>query len=554
MPVNTPDFKKYKLLDLIGCGGMGYVYAGYDSQNHPVAIKILAPEYADVEPVFRRFKLEGEILRNLSHPYIVKFVDMGQEGSYHYVAMEYVKGICLDSYPLSHSATSLGVDQAMPPMADYLRIFIRCMEAMAFIHKKGLVHRDIKPQNIILQGEELMPKFIDFGIAQKIEDDDSDPDAKPENLYTVVYASPEQLTNKTITIQSDLFSFGVVMYEKLTGKLPFQGKSAMEVFLCHAKGNYSPPRQINSEIPQKLEDIIVKLLQKDPSLRYPSATMVQGELERLLDVLQSGQRGLSMSGIIGEIRSDMPGADRRVGKRISVSEEQNLLKKSRNEFVEAKNQLRVATSKYKPDPEQVQQLKLLCHTLQNQFQGLQDQVKMNLGFKSQPLILDRFNAILRMDKMVYEKRGISFTINTIEQKLTHTDGEDIIVGSINFTEKAKRFFSRNYRDTFLTWDEANWFFQPYEEKHFPVFFMVGDRSLSHSPEGFRGLFWPFEFLVAVQKLGRTGVAIVETYRGVDRHEKAVFASHKEIILFSQGIMMQANAILAQLMKAAQPKK
>ncbi|HNV69663.1 MAG TPA: serine/threonine-protein kinase [Candidatus Ozemobacteraceae bacterium] len=553
MPVNTPDLRKYKLLDLIGCGGMGYVYAGYDAANNPVAIKILAPEYADVEPVFKRFKLEGEILRGLNHPYIVKFVDMGQEGSYHYVAMEYVKGICLDSFPLSHSATSCGVDQPIPPITDYLRIFIRCMEAMSFFHKKGLVHRDIKPQNIILQGEELMPKFIDFGIAQKVEDDDSDPDAKPENLYTVVYASPEQLTNKSINIQSDLFSFGVVMYEKLTGKLPFEGRTAMEVFLCHAKGNYAPPRQVNSEIPQKLEDIIVKLLQKDPAMRYPSATMVQGELERLLDVLQSGQKGLSMSGVIGEIRSGIPGVDRRVGKRISVSEEQNLLKKARNEFVEAKNQLRSATSKYKTNPEQVQQLKLLCHTLQNQFEGLQEQVKMNLGFKSQPLILDRFNSIIRMDKMVYEKRGISFTINTIEQKLTHTDGEDIIVGSINFTEKAKRFFSRNYRDTFLTWDETNWFFQPYEEKHFPVFFMVGDRTLPHSPHGFRGLFWPFEFLVAIQKLGRTGVAIVETYRGVDRHEKAVFATHKEVILFSQSLIMQANAILAQMLKKGPAK-
>ena len=406
---------------------------------------------------------------------------------------------------------------------------------MAYFHKKGYVHRDIKPQNIILVGDDLLPRFIDFGIAKKISEEDDDMAGSSGSLYTVVYASPEQLTNKPIEIFSDLFSFGVVMYEKLTGKLPFLGRSAMEVFLQHAKGNLTPPRQIQPQIPQKLEDIIMRLLQKDPTLRYPNATMVQGELDRLLEVIQFGKKGLSMTGIISEIRSGSAGSERQVGKRMNASDEQTALKKARNEYVEAKNALRMSSAKYRDNPEQLQQVKLLLYTLQSNYNQLEEQTKMNLGFKSQPLILDRFNSILRMDKSVYEKRGVPFTINTIEQKLAHTDGEDIEVGAINFTEKSKRLFSRNHRDTFLTWDDSNWFFQPFEEKHFPVYFMVGNRSMPFPPEGFRGVFWPFEFLMAIFKLGRTGVALVETYRGVDSHSHAVFGTHRETALFSQNM-------------------
>ncbi|MBF0499029.1 MAG: serine/threonine protein kinase [Candidatus Riflebacteria bacterium] len=543
MNTQVPELKRYKILDLIGCGGMGQVYAGYDLKSEsPVAIKVLAQECVDIPVVLERFKLEGEILRTLNHPNIIRFVEAGEENDIHYLVMEYAKGISMDALPRNKSATSLGVSQqVVPTIEEYLRLFIRFLDALTYIHKQGLVHRDIKPHNIILQGSELTPRLIDFGIAKYIKDDD---DLNPEDgLYTVVYASPEQLTNKPVDFASDLFSFGVVMYEKLTGHLPFPGKKQMEVFLAHTKWNFPPPRQLIPGIPQKLEQIVLKMLAKDPTQRYPSAAMVQSELEKLLEVVRSSSQGLGMSGIISDIRESgtSTGGPRRGIKRRSLSDEIVSMKKIRLDFVDAKNQLRMARLKFSHDPEQIVQFETLCQALYVEYEKLQAQTKMALGFKSQPMVIERFNNINKLETIVYEKQGMSFTINVIEQKLAHLDGTDIIVGSLNFTEKAKRVFSRNFKDNFIAWDESNWFFQPYDEKDFPIFIMVGDRRMTQPPFGFRGFFWPFEFVLAISKLQGTGVAIIETFKGIDRQGRAAFASHKETILFSQAMFDQLKS-------------
>jgi hypothetical protein len=174
---------------------------------------------------------------------------------------------------------------------------------------------------------------------------------------------------------------------------------------------------------------------------------------------------------------------------------------------------------------------------------------MALGFKSQPLVIDKFNSIFKLETIAFEKRGIPFNINTIEQKLVTTEGKDIIVGKLNFTERAKRSFSINKRDSYLAWDNANWFFGAYEEKDFPIFLMIGDKSMPRSPSGFKGFFWPFEFLVAVQKLGWTGVSIMETFRGADRNGHQVFAEHRETILFSQTLFDQLDKIQGKALSA-----
>lgn len=531
--VNPPELTNYHLLDLIGCGGMGSVYIGYQLNTEKlVAIKLLDPEVAKISSVLFQFKQEGEILKNLRHSNIVKYVDQGCESDYHYLVMDYVKGLSLDSFPLGNSMTTLGIKQTLPSMEEYLMVFIGCMDALSYVHKKGLVHRDIKPQNIILRGSEYQPCLIDFGIA-KFTDKDDDLNLNAEGMFTVAYASPEQLTNKPVDYLSDLFSYGVVMYEKLTGHLPFKGRRAMQVFIEQTKWNFPPPRQLNPAIPQKLEQIVLKLLAKDPTQRYPTAEMVQGELERLLEVTRQGKSGLAISTITGDIRGVQ--IARRGFKKRTVSEEQAILKKQRNDIVEARQKLKAENGKVRPDGERLESLNILCQTLQEDYARLEAQIKMALGFKSQPLVIDKFNSIFKLETIAFEKRGLPFNINTIEQKLATTDGEDIIVGQMNFTERAKRFFSINRKDSFLAWDHSNWFFGAFEEKDFPIFLMIGDKTMPRSPEGFKGFFWPMEFLIAIQKLGWTGVSIIETFRGVDRGGNAVFAEHKETILFSQSL-------------------
>ena len=552
--ISAPELSRYKLLDLIGCGGMGSVFIGYELKNEKlVAIKLLSPECSVIPVVLERFRLEGEILKSLNHPNIVKFIESGQEGEFHYLVMDYVKGLSLDAFPRSHSATTLGVKQSIPSMEEYLALFIKCFDALAYVHKQGYVHRDIKPHNIILTGPEYSPRLIDFGIAKRIRED-GDMDQPGEKLYTVVYASPEQLMNKPVDQVSDLFSFGIVMYEKLTGRLPFEGKKEMEVFLSQTRWNFPPPRQLVPEIPQKLEQVVLKLLARDPAHRYPTAAMVQGELEKLLEVFKQGREGLGLSGIISDIRESGPALSGSRGfKKRTIAEEQVLLKKSRSEYVEAKNHLRQATIKIRTDPDHVEQLKAVCEQLRIEYERMQNQLAMALGFKSQPLVIDRFNSILKLETVAFEKRGIPFTINTIEQKLAHTDGSDIVVGSINFTERAKRIYSFNQKDSYLGWDQSTWFFNAYDDKDFPIFVMIGDPSMPRPPDGFRGFFWPFEFLIAIHKLGRTGVSIIETFSGCDRRGQAVSAQHRETILFSNNLFDVLKERLAKLV-VAQPAK
>ncbi|HOT26576.1 MAG TPA: serine/threonine-protein kinase [Candidatus Ozemobacteraceae bacterium] len=548
--IAPPELTRYKLLDLIGCGGMGSVFIGIELKSEKfVAIKLLSPECVEEPVILERFKLEGQILKGLSHPNIVKFIEAGQEGDYHYLVMEYVKGLSMDAFPRSNSATTLGVKQSIPTIEEYLTLFIKCFDALGYVHKQGIVHRDIKPHNIILTGPEYSPRLIDFGIAKKL-DESGEFDQPGEKLYTVVYASPEQLMNKPVDQVSDLFSFGVVMYEKLTGRLPFEGKKEMEVFLSQTKWNFPPPRQLVPEIPQKLEQIVLKLLSKDPASRYPTAAMVQGELEKLLEIQRTGRDGLNLSGIISDIRETGSAISATRGfKKRTIADEQMLVKKARSEYVEAKNQLRAATLKLRSDPEHVEQLKAVCEQLRVEYERLQGQLAMALGFKSQPLVIDRFNAILKLETVAFEKRGVPFNINTIEQKLAHSDGSDIIVGSMNFTERVKRVYSFNQKDSYLAWDESTWFFNAYDEKDFPIFVMVGDPGMPRAPQGFRGFFWPFEFLLAIHKLGRTGVSIIETFTGCDRRGQAVSAQHKETILFSNNLFDALKERLTKLVAA-----
>ena len=336
--VEPPELPNYHLLDLIGCGGMGSVYIGYQINTEKlVAVKFLNPEAAQNEVVLQQFEQEGDILRSLKHPNIVEFIDQGIINGFHYLIMDYVKGLSLENFPLGNSMTTMGVKQIIPSIEEYISVFIGCFTALSYIHKKGLIHRDIKPQNIILKGAEYKPCLIDFGIAAYTDNND-DMNINPDHMFTVSYASPEQLTNKPVEATSDLFSFGVVMYEKLTGYLPFKGKRSMEVFLEQTKWNFPPPRQLNPNIPQKLEQIVLKLLAKDPTRRYPTADMVLGDLERLREVVRQSHVGLGLTSISSEIR----GVEiaRKSFKKQTLSEEKALLKRQRADVIEVRQRIR----------------------------------------------------------------------------------------------------------------------------------------------------------------------------------------------------------------------
>lgn len=534
-----PELKKYRLLDLIGCGGMGSVYIGYQlNQEKLVAIKILDPKTATQPTMLKQFKQEGRIIKRLEHPNIVSFVDQGKEAGFYYLVMEYVKGLSLDSFPLGHSMTKLGVKQTLPSMEEYLTVFIGCMDALSYVHNHGLVHCDIKPQNIILRGNEYSPCLIDFGIARADSLDDLR--VKPETMFTVAYASPEQLSNKPVEQSADLFSYGVVMYEKLTGYLPFKGKKPMDVFLEQTKWNFPPPRQLNSSVPQKLEQIVLKLLEKNPENRYESADIVKSELEKLLDITKQARLGLSISGISTEIKGAL--TTKKSFKRRTLDDERTSLRKARTDLVEVKQKIRVEECKKSPNQGKLQSLNKLSEALKENYHKLEYQLKMCLGFRSHPIVVDKFNSIFKLETFAFEKRGVPFNINLIEQRLATTEGKDIIVGGLNFTKKAKRSFKISNKDTYLAWDSSSWFFTAYEEKDFPIFIMLAGPDMPKAPSGFKGFFWPFEFLVAVKKLGWTGVSIIESFSGVDRSGQAIFAEHKETILFSQNLFEQMQEI------------
>ena len=359
-------------------------------------------------------------------------------------------------------------------------------------------------------------------------------------MFTVSYASPEQLTNKPIEPLSDLFSFGVVMYEKLTGQIPFKGKKAMEVFIEQTKWNFPSPRQFNKNIPQKLEQVILKLLAKDPVYRYPSADAVIAELNKIIEIAIKSKDGLKISNILSDIKG--VNLQRRSFKKLTLNDEQQLLKKQRAELIDLKQKLKIELTRVPQDKAKIASYQETCNNLQNDYARLEKQIKMVLGFKSQPIVIDKFNAIFKMESIAFEKRGVPFTINTLEQKLITNSGEDIIIGSLNFSEVTKRSFSSKKKDTYVSWDTDNWFFSSYEEKEFPIMMMIGDRSMPRPPKGFKGFFWPIEFLLAVKKLGWTGVSILETYKGIDRSGCEVNAEHKEVVLFSQSLFEKISPV------------
>ena len=261
---------RYEIQDIIGVGGMAVVYKAYDSiDDRIVAIKVLKDEFLAKEEFRRRFKNESKAIAILSHPNIVKVYDVSFGDRLQYIVMEHVEGITLKEY-----IEQCGVIN----WNEALFFSIQILRAIQHAHDKGIVHRDIKPQNIMLLDNGLI-KVTDFGIARFSRGETRTLTEKA--IGSVHYISPEQAKGQLTDEKADIYSIGVVLYEMLTGKLPFDAESAVSVALMQLQEEAIPLRSINPEIPIGFEQITLKAMQKNTRDRYQTASEMLLDLEEL---------------------------------------------------------------------------------------------------------------------------------------------------------------------------------------------------------------------------------------------------------------------------------
>lgn len=258
---------RYEIQEIIGVGGMAVVYKAYDNiDDRIVAIKILKEEFLANEEFRRRFKNESKAIAVLSHPNIVKVYDVSFGDKLQYIVMEYIDGITLKEYI---------EQQKVINWKEALHFTTQILRALQHAHDKGIVHRDVKPQNImLLQNGNI--KVADFGIARFSRNETRT--MTESAIGSVHYISPEQARGEITDEKADIYSVGVVLYEMLTGQLPFQSDNAVSVAIMQLQSDAKRPREINPEIPVGLEQITLKAMQKNPRDRYQSAA------EMLLDL------------------------------------------------------------------------------------------------------------------------------------------------------------------------------------------------------------------------------------------------------------------------------
>jgi len=260
---------RYKVVRKLGAGGMANVYLAEDQElGRRVAIKILNDRHANDEQFVERFRREAKNAAALSHPNIVSIYDRGEAEGTYYIAMEYLDGRSLKELILSRGAAPLNVT------IEYAR---QILSALRFAHRHGIVHRDIKPHNVLVDAEGRV-KVTDFGIARA---GTSQMTEAGSIVGTAQYLSPEQARGTTVDQRSDLYSLGIMLYELLTGTLPFNGDTPVEIAMKHLSQTPVPPSQLRPELPHDVDLVLTRALAKDPDDRYQSAEEMDADLERL---------------------------------------------------------------------------------------------------------------------------------------------------------------------------------------------------------------------------------------------------------------------------------
>lgn len=270
---------RYQVQERIGAGGMAVVYRGEDVLlKRPVAIKILREQFLDDEQNVRFFQNEARAVATMSHPNIVKIYDIGKEGPYYYIVMEYLEGQTLKDL-LAKNAPMQPVE-AIDILCDVLR-------ALAHSHKKGIIHRDIKPHNIIICEDTTRVKVTDFGIARHTGA--ATATYSGQMVGSVYYISPEQAKGYRTTHATDIYSTGVMLYEMLTGRVPFQGDNPVGIALSHVQKEPVPVTEINPRIPVCLEEVVSRAMQKQPADRYRSAAEMARALLDVRTLIRQGK-------------------------------------------------------------------------------------------------------------------------------------------------------------------------------------------------------------------------------------------------------------------------
>ena len=259
---------RYEIEEIVGVGGMSVVYKAHDEiDDRTVAVKILKEELLQNEEFRRRFKNESKAIAVMDHPNIVKVYDVGFGDRVQYIVEEYIDGITLKEYIER---------QGVLPWKDALYFATQILRALQHAHDKGIVHRDIKPQNIMLLQDGTI-KVTDFGIARFARSEQRTVTDKA--IGSVHYISPEQAKGEATDAKSDLYSVGVLLYEMLTGKLPFDADSAVSVAIMQLQNEPIKPSTLNPEIPEGLEEITLRAMQKNPAERYSSAAEMLADIE-----------------------------------------------------------------------------------------------------------------------------------------------------------------------------------------------------------------------------------------------------------------------------------
>lgn len=260
---------RYQIIRKIGDGGMAFVYQAKDKLlNRIVAVKVLRPEFVDDKDFLAKFKREAEAVANITHPNIVNVYDVGQEEKVHYIVMEYVDG---------KNLKEIIKDEGVLDEYTALDITKQIAQALSAAHKKGVIHRDIKPHNILISNEGRQVKVADFGIAKAVSN------STITNIGSIIgsvhYFSPEQAKGQPVSNNADLYSLGIVLYEMLVGRVPFRGDSPISIALQHINEDIEFTPEEKTKIPHSIRTLISKMTDKSPEDRYQSAEEVIEDIE-----------------------------------------------------------------------------------------------------------------------------------------------------------------------------------------------------------------------------------------------------------------------------------